>query len=263
MCCFSMTPVGLLGRLLGLGRAPLEVKGTRIFARHLGREQLLAYDLDLSVSRDVAMILPLPVAPGSGEAGLEFVDLSGYPEFFDDLGRWGFSEEMQGLPKSRSLMPSRQPRLVVHQVGSFEASYVPGLADMRRLDPRFRVPDDAWAGLPAVHDFGFAVFKLRRGRNQRIHPMALRFRTRDPGRLFFPTVHVHDGQAHPTAAFHHTLLFQGAEGPEVSDGPAGAYVRPERCAGLVDPAARVSRMRLHGERPNEDTWVSLGAGPAR
>ncbi len=253
-----MTPVGLLGRLLR--RAPLVVKGTRIFARHLGGEQALVYELDLSVSRDVAMILPLPVAPGSGEAALEFVDLSGYPEFFDDLGRWGESE-LIGQPKSQGFV-SRGPRLVVHQVGAFEASYVPGLSDMGRLDPRFRVPDDAWAGLPAVHDFGFAVFKLRRGRDQRIHPMALKFRTRDRARLFFPTVHVHDGAAHPTAEFHHTLLFQGADGPEVSDGPAGAYVRPERCAGLVDPAARVARLRLDGELPNEDTWLPLAPGAA-
>lgn len=262
MCCFSVVPVGLLGRLFG--RRPLAVRGTRIFARDLGGAQALVYDLDLSVAGDVAMILPLPVAPGLGEAALEFVDLSGYPGFFDDLGRWAWSDEL-GLPKRRGLPPSRAPRLQVHKVGSFEASYVPGLADMHRLDPRFRVPDDAWAGLPAVRDFGFAVFKLRRGKDQRIHPMALRFRTRDPGRLFFPTVHVHDGAAHPTAQFHHTLYFQGAAGPEgaeVSPGPAGAYVQPERCAGLVDPAARVGRLRLIGELPNADTWVSLGPGAA-
>lgn len=258
MCCFSMTPLGLFARLFW--RRPIEVKGTRIFARQLGGAQALVYDLDLSAAHDVAMILPLPVAPGSGEGGVEFVDLSGYPRFFDDLGRWGY-EEIQALPKSRSLgLSLPAPRLKVHEVGAFEASYVPGLSDMHRLDPRFRVPDDAWAGLPAVRDFGFAVFKLRKGRNQRIHPMALRFRTRDAGRLFFPTVHVHDGQAHPTARFHHTLYFQGAGGPEVSDRPAGAYVQVERCAGLVDAGERVSRLRLHGELPNADTWVSLGTG---
>lgn len=258
MCCFSMTPVGLFARLFR--RRPLEVKGTRIFARHLGREQALVYELDLSVSHDVAMILPLPVAPGFGELGVEFVDLSGYPLFFDELGRWGY-EEIQTLPKSRGARLSLPaPRLKVHSVGAFEASYVPGLSDMHRLDPRFRVPDDAWAGLPAVRDFGFAVFKLRKGKNQRVHPMALRFRAREARRLFFPTVHVHDGRAHPTAQFQHMLYFQGVDGPEVSPGPAGAYVQPERCAGLVDPAGRVSRMRLQGELPNADTWVSLRAG---
>ena len=84
MCCFSIvTPLGWLGRLLWA--RPLRVEGTRIFARSLGREQGLVYALDLSVARDVAMILPLPVDPAAGEGGLTFVDLSGYPEFFTDL----------------------------------------------------------------------------------------------------------------------------------------------------------------------------------
>lgn len=258
MCCFSvMTPLGLLGRLLW--RRPLSVEGTRIFARSLGDEQALVYALDLSAARDVAMILPLPVDRAAGEAGLRFVDLSGYPEFFRDLEQW-CGAEIEPQPKSRGGLALPRPRLAVHQVGAYEASFVPRLADMDRLDPRFRVPDTAWAALPAVRDFGFAVFKLPAGRRRRVHPMALRFRTRDPQRLFFPTVHIHDGQVHPTAEFRHALYWQGADGDRRSPQPAGAYVQAERCAGLVDAGARVSRMALWGELPNADTWVSLGPG---
>lgn len=259
MCCFSIvTPFGWLGRLLW--PRPLTVGGTRIFARSLGREQGLVYALDLSVARDVAMILPLPVDPAAGEDGLTFVDLSGYSEFFTDLEAW-CAPPVEALPKRGGISLPR-PRLQVHQVGAYEASFVPTLADMDRLDPRFRIPDAAWQALPAVQDFGFAVFKLPAGRRRRVHPMALRFRTREPGRLFFPTVHIHDGQVHPTAEFRHSLYWQGAAGDEQSPAPAGAYVQAERCAGLVDGGARISRRVLRGELPNVDTWVSLGTGAA-
>ena len=34
--------------------------------------------------------------------------------------------------------------LQVHEVGDYEASYVPTLADFHRLDPRFRMADEIW-----------------------------------------------------------------------------------------------------------------------
>lgn len=52
------------------------------------------------------------------------------------------------------------------------------------------------------------VFKLAKGKDQEVHPMAFRFPTRMPETLFFPTVHVHDGEYHETAAFDHTLYCQ-------------------------------------------------------
>lgn len=256
MCCFSVvTPLGWFARLFW--SRSLAVEATRIFARVEGDEQVLVYGLDLSVARDVAMILPLPVAREAGESGVRFVDLSGYPEFFADLASFARAE---GQPKSRGGLALARPRLQVHRVGAFDASFVPGLEDMDRLDPRFRVPEAAWAALPAVRDYGFAVFMLRAGRRQEVHPMALRFRTRDRRRLFFPTVHIHDGEVHPRAEFRHALYFQGAAGPQVSPAPAGSYVQVGRCAGLVDAAAPVSCMTLWGERENADTWVSLESG---
>lgn len=254
MCCFSViAPLGLLGRLLW--PRPLAVQGTRIFARMAGGgRQALVYGLDLAAARDVAMILPLPVVPGGGEDALEFVDLSAYPDFFDDLGQW--CPPRLALPK-RGGPSLALPRLPVRRVGAYEASYVPTLADFARLDPRFRVPDAAWRALPAVEDYGFAVFKLRRGRRRRVHPMALRFPTRDPGRLFFPTVHVHDGEVRPTAAFEHALYYQGAGGEDMSAGPARDYLDAERCAGLVDLERPLARRSLLGELPNADTWIDL------
>ena len=71
MCCFSQ---------------PIEkVSGTSIFARMDGAQQILAYQMHLATSQDVAMVLPLPVAPGGGDDALRFVNLSGIPELFGSL----------------------------------------------------------------------------------------------------------------------------------------------------------------------------------
>ena len=71
MCCFS-GPVR-------------SVSATDIFARsEADGRQSLVYSMRLDAERDVAMVLPLPVAAGTGEDGVRFVDLSAYEDFFAD-----------------------------------------------------------------------------------------------------------------------------------------------------------------------------------
>ena len=72
MCCFSVgSPGWFLQRLL----APrVHVSKTNIFARMIAPGvQALAYGMNLSSAREVAMILPLPVVPESGEQAVTFV----------------------------------------------------------------------------------------------------------------------------------------------------------------------------------------------
>lgn len=190
------------------------------------------------------------------------VNLEGYASFFDDLGR-AFEMDEQAARKSAGtvlLSRSARPRLIVHEVGAFEASFVPTPGDFDRLDPRFRLPTEVWARLPHYRDYGFAVFRLKKGAKKRIHPMAFRFKTRAPGRLFFPTVHVHDGEVHGEAEFDHTLYVQGAEGPEVGwVTRAGDVVDAEKSRGLVDLEAPIARQTLKGRRKNDDTWFDRTA----
>lgn len=144
---------------------------------------------------------------------------------------------------------------MVHAVGSFEASFVPSMADWDRLDPRFRLPVDTWARLGDYADWGFAVFRLAPGKQATIHPMAFRFRTRDPRRLFFPTVHVHDGQVHATARFDHWLYYQLAD-PGHDGGDERSTLTPTAdVAGLLAPGVPVRRRALRGRLPNRDTWI--------
>lgn len=252
MCCFS--------------RPVVSVSKTHIFAREApdGRQHL-AYEMRLEASEDLAMILPLPVRPGSPDDALQFVDLSGYGGLFEDLAR-GFPE-----PQSRGPIETlRAPRaarapLAVVDVGSFEASFVPSVGDFDRLDERFRLPPDTWAALPGYERFGFAVFKLKPG-NRRIHPMAFTFPRASADTLFFPTVHIHDGRVHPKATFDHALYCQwsnrarrntGVPGPEwaSSTGLAKTFCDPKRASPLIDAEAHCFRRRITGRAENRDIYV--------
>lgn len=265
MCIFTPAQPSWFDRITGRfrrqGSVEIEVASTRIFARVEGATQWLGYQMQVGAASDVAMILPVPVVAGSGDDALRFLDLSDHETFFDDLAGLFPSNDPSPLMALRaSVSRSLSAPLVVHSVGSFEASYVPTRADFSRLDRRFHLPEAVWDGLPRYADWGFAVFKLKKGKAKRIHPMAFRFPTRDPGRIFFPTIHVHDGELKATANFDHALYFQPpilGSGGILSMYPASEKIGPTGARGLVDLEAHVGHRVLFGERLNEDTWIDL------
>jgi len=237
------------------------VSGTRIFARSAGDgRQILAYAMSMSADADVAMILPLPVPPSPPEDAVRFIDLSEYPMLFEDLSE-AFPQERAARLHEDTLSLSLPPTLKVHDVGDFEASFVPRLADFSRLDQRFRLPEQVWEQLPGYSSFGFAVFKLRNvvaehGDTKPFHPMAFEFPVRDPSRLFFPTVHVHDGAVRPRAFFEHLLYFQGnMTGFDTASVPVRDVVDVKRAAGVVDADAPLHRWLRYGSDDNADTYV--------
>ena len=250
MCCFS--------------RPIAEVSGTSIFVRLDGNRQALAYQMRLSSAEDVAMILPLPTAPGHGEKAVEFVDLSETPRFFEELSLcfWRPTRSL-GTDLSEAVAGAA-PTLEVHKVGAFDASFVPAIADFARLDARFRLPDAVLGRVPAYSDYGFAVFKLRKGEAE-VHPLALRFVTRTPARLFFPTVHVHHGDLPDEASFDHTLYLQtpAHEPPNWEKAPRsvasvmnlGNILLRDPTRGLIARDWPLYRLRISGMHPNRDTWV--------
>ena len=248
MCCFT---------------GPVEVAETNIFARAAeSLRQLLVYEATTVASAEVAMVLPLPVPPGSGEGAVEFVDLQRFPELFAALAD-GFPARpvRRGPPFAKGAPEVPPGPLRVVGVGSFEASFVPTVDDFARLDPRFRMDPSVWEALPDYRTWGFAVFRLAAGAN-RTHPMAFVFPRRDPTRLFFPTVHVHDGLVHDYASFDHALYCQETRGSQLalgafeeSRGPARRFVDPERGAGIVDPDRHVYRLELRGPAHNVDVFA--------
>jgi hypothetical protein len=253
MCCFS---------------GPVEdVSSTKIFARWLAAEasavrQAVVYQMNYKTAADVAMILPLPVAAGSGEKAAQFINLEKHKDIFEKL------HECFPLPKSLSFgratpAPAAAPdKLEVVQVGSYEASYVPAVKDFARLDERFRLPAGTWEQLPQYAAYGFAVFKLK-STAVTVHPMAFSFPQAVNTRgLFLPTVHIHDGKVHKKADFDHTLYVQQSTVRplnlmlwEESPGLAGGGVFKDDYKGIVDLKQHVHRRKLNGKLNNEDVWV--------
>lgn len=247
MCCFSgpFVPLSLLARLFG-GHADggVRVSATNIFARMVRPGvQAIAYSMNLDTAAEVAMVLPIPIAPGTG--AIEFVDLSKFPKLFEDLAHLFAVPQRKG--GFRFSLGGGARVLPVFEVGAFVASFVPARADFARLDPRFRLDDRALAKLPA--DYGFAVFQLKPGK-QTVHPMAFTFATREPTKLFFPTTHVHAGDLPARAKFDHTLYFQNDHTFNLS-----FMVACESYNGLVEPGRHVARQILRGRRRNTDVWI--------
>ncbi len=230
--------------------ANANVADTKIFARRAASGgQFLVYSMRYEAEQELAMILPLPTPESAREDAVRFIDLSGYPTFFEDL------DDAFPKPRGGRSLALRTP-LAVHDVGSFEASFVPTLADFDRLDPRFRLPGTIWDSLPRYATYGFAVFKLKPGAKD-VHPMALEMETREPGRLFFPTVHVHDGSISPEADFDHALYCQCSGSSSFWE---PAKVPPaltlDRTAGIVVPGETLLRAHMHGTFLNEDVWFT-------
>lgn len=246
MCCFS-------------GRVE-KVADTKIFARasEKGR-QFLVYSMKFKSDEAVAMILPLPVPENPKEDEVKFINLEKYEDFFSDM-RQGFLIP-PAAPSTRAPRPDDNAPLKVEKVGSFEASFVPTVKDFSRLDKRFRLPDDVWEKLGAYAKYGFAVFKLKAG-EQKVHPMAFEFPRADDTKLFFPTVHIHDGKVHDKAGFDHLLYCQIAEDQslpmfdwEESASHAVNFLKVDKTAGIVQKDAHVYKRVMRGKLKNEDVLV--------
>jgi hypothetical protein len=167
--------------------------------------------------------------------------------------------------KSLGPKPGSAPALKVVDVGAFEASFVPAVKDFSRLDERFRLPAEVWESLPQYKDYGFVVFKLKKTEKDKekakVHPMAFEFPRANPKKLFFPTVHIHDGKVHDKAGFDHALYCQqsGEEDLlmkwEESPQPAGMFMNIDKCQGLLEKGGHCYRLNLHGKLKNEDIIV--------
>jgi hypothetical protein len=260
MCCFSK---------------PTTVHGTRIFARRTGpTSQALVYQMTYESHEATAMILPLPVPPGSTDASVRWKNLKEYPALFEDLER-GFPaiERHMFGSKGVTAAASADSQLAVHEVGDYIASFVPTVADFDRVDPRFAIGKDVWSAIPAYADYGFAVFQLTKLAGS-THPIAFEFDTRSSD-LYFPTVHIHDGTVHPKDDFDHVLYLQdGAfdtrvsdyEGPDKTDrdtglvrskGQASTFVDAARAQGILSANFLVHKTTMMGLLPNTDTFVKI------
>jgi hypothetical protein len=171
-------------------------------------------------------------------------------------------------PPDRSRESKAEPRftplpLPVVDVGDFQASFVPTIADFGRLDERFRIADDVWSKIPRYSAFGFVVFKLKTGMTSG-HPMAFSFASAEASKLFFPTLHIHDGDVHETAVFDHHLYCQrdpdrtlGLADWIESPALASSFMNIELASGLVDGQGHCYLKHMKGAFPNQDQLIGV------
>lgn len=269
MCCFAQ-PVERVGK-------------TRIFTRLTGEgSQFIAYQMEYESKTKNAMILPIPSAPNPTERLARFLDLKDNNGFFDQLHR-AFPTPVppagsDSIASSRSGAVANSVKLAVKEVGDFIASVVPTLADFSRLDPQFVIAPDVWKQIPEYADYSFIVFQLEK-LSGKPHPMAFEFESRLKEELFFPTVHIHDGEVHKREHFDHELYCQHAAFDAVvgkytrstdkktglvrSKGPAGNYVNAEKSKGLIEPNLLLHRKRMRGNLTNRDVLVRATGDPLK
>jgi hypothetical protein len=186
------------------------VENTRVFARLSSsrKSQYLVYQMQYEAGEPTAMVLPIPVTKPTHENSLRFIDLSGYSEFFSDLAK-GFPVIIDPYVKSAVIETTHAPQLKVFQIGNYEGSFVPNVADFSLLDERFRFSDAIWSKIPQYKNFAFVVFQLTAG-SLKPHPMAFEF-DYEGKEIYFPTMHIHDGVIHRREEFDHALYLQHAE----------------------------------------------------
>ena len=258
----------------------ISVNHTQIFARRSGSgTQFLAYQMNYESRELNAMILPLPVTQPADDTSLTFIDLKDYDSFFDELAEGFPFQAPTSIGCSAPSDAGSRSDLEVFEVGNYIASFVPTLSDFDRLDPKFRLSNEIWRKLPDYTHFGFAVFQLAAG-SLKPHPMAFEFYTETEG-LFFPTIHIHDGEVHQSEAFDHILYMQHAgldssvyayQNAHIKDKSTGVirskyrashFCNVEKSAGLVNGDLLVHRKIIRGQFPNTDTMFTPPGDPVR
>ena len=264
MCCFSGSVES--------------VTNTQIFGRLSGKEtQFVVYQMQYESKVKTAMILPIPTAANATEDSVKFFDLKQYDRFFADLHR-AFPPLTPPPTMSRAVdSKAAEPAMLkVQEVGDFVASVVPSVGDFSRLDPMFSISPETWAKIPIYNDYSFVVFQLEKLEG-RPHPMAFEFKTRHSDKIFFPTVHIHDGEVHSMEEFDHTLLCQHAGFDNVvgsytskmdlqtgwtrSKSVAGKTVDLQKTVGIVAGDLLLHRKYVRGKQPNEDVFANVFGNP--
>jgi hypothetical protein len=257
----------------------ISVNNTQIFARRTASNtQHLVYQMNYESAHRNAMILPIPVRQPVFDKRLRFIDLSHYETFFDDLAKgFPFRAPISFSCGETTFDAALAHDLKVFNVGNYIASFVPTIADFSRLDDRFTLPAATWNKVPQYRNYGFAVFQLAEG-SLRPHPMAFDFET-DSNHIFFPTVHIHDGEVHSSEDFDHVLYLQHAgfdsrvsgyincdatdrtTGLIRSEHTAADFCKIDDARGIVAGDLLVHRMNIRGNHANQDTEIQVSGHP--
>lgn len=240
------------------------VSGTRIFCASTGDgRQLTVYSNEVELiykmsfdgsaqNMGVAMILPVP----HGKAGVEFVDLSRYKTFFDDVDRlFPSTNDNLGLDYSTNSL-SFSDSLPVFQVGSYKASFAPALEDLQRLRfDIFSLPPNIFELLKKTYSptFGYVVCVL--DKSAKYHPFGYIHHALSDGTLWIPAKHQHGSNyeevfsdwSHEIYTTNTCSAMPSVEGDVKSLALVNWALLPK-----LEPILSISKLEMVGSHPNRD-----------
>lgn len=138
-----------------------------------------------------AMVLPVPLPQT-----LEFINLSKYPEIFEDCAKCFYNTKMSdtySLNFSNSFNTRDDKPLQVFNVGSYKVSVAMNLEQIKRADKKiFNLSDELSQVLQMFYYqpyWGFIICKLNSG-TETYHPLAYSHQIID-SKIYIPTRHYH------------------------------------------------------------------------
>ena len=186
-----------------------------------------------------AMILPCPLSSG---AQVQLLDLSKDGFKFDDLHAcFPVYQEPPKDNASRSRHAAekhKEAKLQVHQVGAYQMSIAPTLADLSRIDPAVFIVAPNIQELMSKHyanGFGFIICVFDPSKEIKPHPIGYVHDKLSPTQLFVPCRHEHGHGPQEKEQFDHYIYSANTR----PDGEAG--LTPTELAEQLD-----ARAKAHG-----------------
>lgn len=180
------------------------VSGTNIFAAVNGDRQILVYQASVEYDDNDgedknAIILPVP-----GESDdIDLVDMSGNEEFFETLNA-NFRRSTFGTRGVGEGDYLGGDFLEVQDVGAYQVSIVPSVADLERINPDLFVMNDVTKNTIRANyakGYAFVVAVLKPGRFQ---PLCYTHKALPNGKVFVPTRHEH-GESKGRPSWDHSI----------------------------------------------------------
>ena len=170
------------------------VANTKILVAPMRRgHQLTVYQNQVNMTNPTAMILPFPY----GNKGAKLIDLSSYPQIFDDLSQ--VFVQFEYLTNSYGSRGVSRGMIAVHQIGSYSVSIVPTINDFERLQNQvFGLDPNLFEMLKGKYPDHAGYIVCLMNQNAKFHPIAYVTRRPQAQQLFVPTYHYHGHvETHP------------------------------------------------------------------
>ncbi len=236
-----------------------ELADINLYGRVSGDRQCLVVALRYTAEAETALVLPLPVRKGCGAHEVRTLSMDHCGSFFASLAM-GFTSGPTANRRGTSDEEEDAPKTVRFTRASVKKSvYVPTITDFADVDWQWKLPTTTLAAHPQYGSFGFMLHVLPAGTNVRVGPVALDFPTRDPSRIFFPTLQSRGGPV-PQSVMQDCVLYcqdTPRQGLDETPDPASKTMVVAPPEAILNVHHVVQRQALYGSTENRDTWIEI------